>query len=114
MHELDISRHFIEILLSECEEKNITSPKSVKVLLGQLTTYKADPIIFYFDQFKKDTILKGTVLDIKEVPGKLRCLECKKEFTIDDPYDMFCTRCQSPNIEILEGKEFLIQSIEVR
>jgi Zn finger protein HypA/HybF involved in hydrogenase expression len=46
------------------------------------------------------------------VPAVLHCRACEREWRIDFP-DFRCTACGSPDVEVMSGNEFEVESIEV-
>ena len=112
MHELAVTQSLIKSVLIELEKNAIKNPKSVVVELGLLTSYAKDSILFYYELIVKDIPqLSHVDLIIHEVPGKIVCRECNKEQLIEDPYLIFCKQCHSTNVEIMQGKEFMIKKI---
>ncbi len=70
MHELSITRQLIEMITKECESK-IKKVKAITAELGQLTSYKKEPVLFYFDALKKDSpLVRNAKLLINETEGK--------------------------------------------
>ena len=70
MHELAITQEIVKILKSECRDRKIT-PKKVVVELGDFTSYKKEPLIYYYDILKKDSeIISDTELIVQEVQGE--------------------------------------------
>jgi hydrogenase nickel incorporation protein HypA/HybF len=113
MHELSATNHLIELISNECQINKIKSPKKIIVELGMLTTYKKDPILFYFDLIKKDIkLLKNSKLVIKEVKGKILCNKCKKESVINEAIMIFCQKCNSGDVEIINGKDLILKEID--
>ncbi len=53
------------------------------------------------------------MLNIEEVPLVLKCSDCNQETETDDLI-MICPRCNSVSVDIVQGKEFLIKSMEVQ
>jgi hydrogenase nickel incorporation protein HypA/HybF len=98
MHELAITKAIIEAIKAK------DSPRHAIVDLGTLTTYKKDPIMYYFDMLKEESGLKDTELKINVIPGKVICNECKEE-SIVKPYMIICKHCNSLDVEIIQGKE---------
>jgi len=112
MHELAVTQSLIRSVLSELEQNNVDNPKGIVVELGLLTSYVKDSILFYYDLIRKDIpSLAHVDLIIHEVPGKIICRECNTEQTIQDPYLIFCKQCHSTNVDIIQGKEFIIKKI---
>jgi hydrogenase nickel insertion protein HypA len=112
MHELSITKALLDLVIKECEEHNAV-PKTIVAELGSFTAYKKESILFYFDLLSKDLpLLKNAKLNIKEVKCKLHCNACKKDEYLKDPYDFFCSSCQSTNTAIIQGKEFKVIEIK--
>ena len=69
MHELAVTKGIIRDLLEAGKEHNII-PKEIYIEVGNLTTYKENPIEYYFGLLKKDhKILKNAKLKINIVEG---------------------------------------------
>ena len=114
MHELGITKTIIDLLQDECSKRDITCLKSVTIELGQLSTYTADSIKFYFETIKKDyPNIKNTDLNFIEIKGALRCMDCNAISEITDNTTIFCPACSSVNIEIFQGKDVNIKEIGV-
>lgn len=113
MHELNVTEKLAENIIEICKVKKIGKPKIVNLDLGELTTYKKDQIEYYFNIIQKEyLLLKEVKLNIKEIPGKIFCHACQKESRIIDLTEILCKHCQSNQIEIIQGKDFNIASLE--
>ncbi|MBN2367982.1 hydrogenase maturation nickel metallochaperone HypA, partial [Candidatus Woesearchaeota archaeon] len=87
MHELSVTKNLIGLVVEECSSNGIKQPSKIIVELGELTNYKKDPIIFYFDIMKKETpCLVNAELEVIETKGKIRCRDCYKESHIKENY----------------------------
>ena len=107
MHELSITQELIRKILKESKY-----PKKVVIELGDLTSYKKEPLLFYFDALKKDEErLKDAKIQIIQVPGKILCKGCNKESLTGYAVMLFCPECKSPDIEIIAGKDVLLKEI---
>ena len=49
MHEFAITRTLVELIKKECLDKKIDVLSSVVVELGELTNYKKESLLFYYD-----------------------------------------------------------------
>jgi hydrogenase nickel incorporation protein HypA/HybF len=67
---------------------------------------------FYFTLVSKETMARDAKLVFKKVPVRFRCRNCGEEFAFQGE-DWSCPACQSPGPEILTGREFFMESIEV-
>ena len=112
MHELQITKEIIEQVISECRKRDLKYPKKVFVDVGSLSTFKKEPILYYYKILKKDyPYIAKTELLVTETDGKIRCNKCKKESRITDIYEITCPFCHANDIEITLGREVIIKEI---
>lgn len=108
MHELAVTEEIIRIV---SEVSNGRKVKEIVLVIGDLSSFVDESIEFYFNQLTKSTNLKDAKLSFKRVRVKLRCYKCENEFNPDETY--VCPNCKSIGGDIIEGREFYIESIEV-
>ena len=113
MHELAVTKGLIELLLEECNKLGKKQISNVVIEVGELTKYKKESLELFFDMLKKESkILENSKLEVHEIEGELLCGECNSKSLIDEPYMIFCPKCESMNVEILKGKEFNLKEIK--
>ncbi len=112
MHELSIVANLFEILVEKAKEKKATKILSVTLRVGRLSGVVPELLRSSFDIYKQDTLAHDAVLDIEEVPFKLRCLACGAEMIKED-YVAVCDRCRSTDLEILQGTELFLLKMDV-
>ena len=61
----------------------------------------------------KDTKIENAKLNFKEKNIIFKCNKCKNEFEEDD-ITFICPECDGHDLEVISGKEFYIESIEVK
>ena len=114
MHELPVTQ---EIIRLSCEEANKLQAKHIKeivLVIGDLSGFLDDSIQFYFDTLTSDTLAEGSSLKITRLPMLVRCYNCQCEFCPkEDMLNWECPECHKWNVEVIQGKEFYIDSIEV-
>ncbi len=116
MHELSVTQSLIDLILEEVEQRSIKSVKKVGISVGVFTTFEPYAINFYFETLKTEyPPLTDTVLEIELKPGVCRCQECGKDFEVKETVSNLpqCPHCGSIFVEIKEGREFLINYLEV-
>jgi len=112
MHELAITKSLIDMINCECRKNNIKKPKKVFCELGILTSFRSDPILFYFDELKKGKdILQDIELEIDEIFGRIKCNSCNQISTIKEEFILLCPNCDSSDVDIIEGQDFRIKEI---
>ncbi|PLW79307.1 hypothetical protein C0585_08510 [Candidatus Woesearchaeota archaeon] len=113
MHEHGITNEVVHQIIHACEDEGIEKPKKIIVELGELTSYKADPVLFYFESFKKTyPLLENSELEIKEIKGKVKCKDCGNENGVEHSPLIICPDCDSANLKVLEGDKIIINSID--
>lgn len=113
MHELAITQNLVKVVLDEAKAAGANKVTRINLIVGELSGAVSDCVQFYFDILKKDSAaLQETAIDFKHVQSKLRCRDCQTEFHPQDA-PWVCTSCGSYSIEIVEGRDCFIESIEV-
>jgi len=108
MHELGITRNIVAIVTEHASGRRV---KRVVLEIGRLSAVMPDAVRFCFDICTQDTPLEGATLDIREIPGRGRCLDCGVEMELDEPFGI-CD-CGSVRIQCIGGEELKIKEMEV-
>jgi hydrogenase nickel incorporation protein HypA/HybF len=108
MHELAVTEEIIKVVTDASKGRRI---REIVLVIGNLSSFIDESIQFYFDKLTESTPLEGAKLSFKRIPVKLRCYRCREEFIPDEEY--ICPYCKSIGGDIIEGREFYIESIEV-
>ncbi len=113
MHEMGIAEQLVKIALDAIPE-DIENPR-VEILnlrIGKLASVVEHSLTFCIEIITKDTALEDVKLVIEEVPVKIRCKDCHKEWEVDTP--MFkCPDCGDGEIKMISGRELEITSMEL-
>ncbi|MBR9676024.1 hydrogenase maturation nickel metallochaperone HypA [Candidatus Woesearchaeota archaeon] len=113
MHEHSITNEVVHQIVHACEDNKIASPKRIVVRVGELTSYKKDPILFYFEAVKKSVdVLRDASLIVEMVEGKIKCGECSEKSVVEASPLILCPKCESADVKVLEGDQVKIVSIE--
>jgi hydrogenase nickel incorporation protein HypA/HybF len=113
MHEASLAQHIIENVVGRIERGQIPGRvSSINLRVGRLTAVTPDNLRFLFEVLARGSALEGAHLDIEIVPVRARCRRCEARFAVQDLH-FACTRCGSSDVEVLNGRELLIGSVEV-
>jgi hydrogenase nickel incorporation protein HypA/HybF len=112
MHELGVTQNILQIALEHAQKAGAKKIRSINLVIGDLSGVIDESVQFYFDFVSKETMAEGAKVVFKKVPVRFRCRACGKEFDFQGE-DWACPGCQSPGPEILTGREFFMESIEV-
>jgi hydrogenase nickel incorporation protein HypA/HybF len=108
MHELGITRSIVGIVAEQAAGRKVTR---VTLEIGKLSAVMPDAIRFCFDVVAKGGLLDGAALDIIEIAGRARCLDCGGDVDLDDIVGR-CA-CGSRRLQWLAGGELNIKSMEL-
>jgi hydrogenase nickel incorporation protein HypA/HybF len=111
MHELPVTQNILDIALRYAEDsRKITR---INLVIGDLSSIVGDSVKFYWDMLSKDTIAEGADLNFIRIKTRFRCSECKHEYNQGEREEFTCPKCGSQKVQIVAGKEFRMDSIEV-
>jgi hydrogenase nickel incorporation protein HypA/HybF len=118
MHEVALAVDLIEQIEDIVREQNQNGEKvevveSVYLELGEMSHVVEDSFEFAFEIVSEGKLFENTRLKFENVPVKIRCRDCGGEFEIETQIPL-CPGCGSSETEILQGKDFILKSIELR
>ena len=108
MHELMVTESILEVALRHAAGARITD---VRLVIGELSTVIDDSVQFYWDFVSEDTGAEGATLHFRRIPAELHCQDCGRDYRPQE--DLTCPACRSAHIQIISGKEFYLESIDV-
>lgn len=112
MHEMSLMGGVFEVIEQTLSLYEVNRVLQVKLKVGELTNAEPDALLMAFEAYSKDTVCEGAELIVERVPVLGRCRQCQNEFSIKTIF-FICPNCQNPNIEIIQGEELLLESLEV-
>ena len=112
MHEMSLMGGGFEAIEATLAHHHVKKVLLVKLKIGQLTNAEPDALQMAFAAFAQGTVCEGAELQIETLPVKGRCRSCSEEFMV--PGLIFaCPVCQHLGIDITQGEELLLESLEV-
>jgi hydrogenase nickel incorporation protein HypA/HybF len=112
MHELSIVAGLFETLEAQARENRAARITGVTLKIGRLSGVVPELLESAFDMYKKGTIAEAAKLTVDVVPLRVRCRACGTERSVES-YVFLCAACASPDLEILEGTEMILEKIEL-
>ena len=112
MHEMSIVAGVLDIAENEARAADAKVINSVEIEVGQLAGVEIGALEFCFEAARKGTLAAGASLVIHEIPGRGLCPDCDRDVEVD--YFMaVCPLCKQGLVEILQGRELRVRSINV-
>jgi hydrogenase nickel incorporation protein HypA/HybF len=112
MHELSVTEEILRVAVEHAERAQAKRITDIHLVVGNLSTIVDDSVQFYFDFLSPDTIAAGATLHFERVPALLRCRQCDHEFEPQE-MDWRCPQCNALGGDVVAGKEFYLDSLEV-
>lgn len=112
MHELSVVESMVAVVLRHAQRNRAKKVTKINLVLGEVSTVLEDPVRFYFDMISKDTLCEGAELSFERTPLVARCNQCGDEFKVVQ-FDFTCPECGATDSEVLSGREFQVESIEI-
>jgi hydrogenase nickel incorporation protein HypA/HybF len=108
MHELGISRNIVAIVSEAAKGQRV---RRVTLEVGKLSGVMSDAIAFCFDAVAQGTVAEGATLEIREIDGRARCIDCASEFEVTT----FLTPCAcgSRRLVHFDGQDLKVKTMEL-
>ena len=112
MHEFSIAQNIVEIANKAARKEYAEIVNKLELEIGDLSGVELEALEFAFDVCVKGTILEKAEIVVHNIPGEGNCLDCGNGFTPTALYDP-CPDCGGFNIDIREGMELKVKSIDI-
>ena len=112
MHEMTLMGGVFEAIERTVSQHEVKRVLKVKIKVGELTNAVPEALQMAFEAFSKGTVCEGAELVVERIAVLARCRKCLLEFEIKGLF-FFCPACQNVSVELIQGEELLLESLEV-
>lgn len=112
MHELAVTENLLDIALRHASNEDAKRITDINIVIGDLSSIIDDSVSFYWEIITKGSIAEGAQLHFMRLQTIFHCLECDHQFHPNSE-SFSCPACQSQRIQIIQGKEFYLESIQI-
>jgi len=113
MHEFGIAQSLLDIVEQEALPYKGAKVTKVTLQIGRLSGVMPDALRFAFEVLRAGGIAEESSLEIEETPLRIKCNQCGKTSTLEEPF-LICPHCEDVDIEIIAGRELEIQNMEIK
>ena len=113
MHELSLAESLIEQVERAVEAAGGGRVTALHLSVGALAGVDADALRFGFDVATRGTRLEGAALEIALLPVIIHCPICDADVELPDIQHFRCPRCGTPSLDVRQGRELTIETVEV-
>lgn len=116
MHELAITERILGVVLRHAAGQNVSRVVRIRLQVGELSDLEDEWLQHYFNYLSRDTVAANAELAITRVPIVLRCEPCDVSFEVakDQLGKAKCSGCGADRLELVSGRGYLIENMEVQ
>ena len=112
MHELSIAETIMKRVEAIRIENDAPGIASVLIQVGSISGVDPDALEIAFTVAAEHTPFADTRWEIQRVAASVKCRDCGQTTTPDGPFPI-CMACDSTNIEIVTGRQLMIETVEL-
>ncbi len=112
MHELPVTESILCMVLDEAKAVRAKKVTQIDMTIGQLTGILPECVQLQFQVISQHTIAADAELVINQPPGRIHCRKCDIIYTSEGFNNMTCPSCRNLQIDIVQGRELTLDSIE--
>jgi hydrogenase nickel incorporation protein HypA/HybF len=112
MHEMAVTQSILDIAVEHARRAGAARILQINLVIGEMSGIVDDSVQFYFDFLSQDTLAQNAKLVFDRRPAVYRCRECEATFK-PEGLNWDCPLCGALAFEVVSGREFQIDSIEV-
>lgn len=120
MHEFTTVKNIVERSIEVAENEGAKEITAIEIEVGELTMLEPEQMEFWLNMMLSSTELgKSSKIKIRQIKGVIKCRDCSYKGNLETAgLDHFfpiliCPKCQSRSIEIVEGDDCIIKSLEI-
>lgn len=110
MHELALCEAIAGLAKSHAQGRRVDV---VRVRIGALRQVVPDSLSFCWTLVRESEDLPDAELELECINAEVSCRGCGRQSEITSPWSIWCPQCDSPDVEVLRGNEFLVTSLDV-
>jgi hydrogenase nickel incorporation protein HypA/HybF len=85
----------------------------VRVRIGALRQVVPESLSFCWSLIRDYEDMPDAELELELISAQVQCRSCAEYSTITSQWCLLCPRCESADVEVLRGDEFLVTSLDV-
>jgi hydrogenase nickel incorporation protein HypA/HybF len=113
VHELSIVASIVDSVTETLASYPGARVKQVRLRVGALASVIEDSLQFCYGIATEGTPLECSVLVVKILPVRMHCDRCAQNVEIASLQSFRCPHCDEPVMDMRQGRELEIDSIEI-
>jgi hydrogenase nickel incorporation protein HypA/HybF len=110
MHELSLCEAIAGVVKTHADGRHVDV---VRVRIGALRQVVPDSLSFCWTLVRESEHMPDAELELECIAAEVCCRACGVHSDIASAWSIWCPRCDSTDVEVLHGNEFLVTSLDV-
>ena len=110
MHELSLCHAIAGVIKPHAAGRRVDV---VRVQVGALRQVVPETLSFCWTLVRDHEDMPGAELELELVPAEVACRDCGEQSQIASRWSVCCPRCDSADVAVVHGEEFLVTSVDV-
>lgn len=110
MHELSLCQAIADVVKPYADGRHVDI---VRVKIGALRQVVPESLTFCWTLVRDYEDMPDAELELEFITAQVRCRSCSQHSTITSQWSLLCPHCESADVEVLRGEEFLVTSLDV-
>jgi hydrogenase nickel incorporation protein HypA/HybF len=113
MHEIFVVSSIIDAVTESLAPYSGAQVKEVRLRVGVLAAVTEESLRFCYGIATENTRLAGSALQIDQLPVIVHCDPCGQDVELPSVQSFRCPLCGTPTMDLRQGRELEIESIEI-
>ena len=110
MHELSLCEAIAGVVKPHADGRHVDI---VRVRIGALRQVVPESLSFCWTLLRESENMPDAELELECVTAEVKCRACGQQSEITSTWSIWCPQCESCEVEVLRGNEFLVTSLDV-
>lgn len=110
MHELSLCQAIAGVVKPYVAGRRVDV---VRVQVGALRQVVPESLSFCWSLVREHESMPEAELELELVAAEVRCRSCGQQSEITSRWSVCCPECESGDVEVVRGNEFLVTSLDV-
>ncbi|PND57906.1 hydrogenase expression protein HupH [Mycobacterium sp. ENV421] len=110
MHELSLCHAIAGVVRPYADGRRIDV---VRVQIGALRQVVPESLSFCWTMVREHESMPEAELELEFVAAEVDCRSCGEHSEISSRFSVCCPECESSDVEVVRGTEFLVTSVDV-
>jgi len=112
VHEYSVVQALLEQIEGVAKENDASVVTKIVTKIGIMSGIEAHLLEIAFNTFKEKTICDGAEFVMHIQPLTIRCRECQEVSELEKIH-YCCQKCGSTNVEVIDGEDMFLMSLEM-